>query len=320
MRYLLGDLSEDERARMEGAFFTDDSKFEAMRIAEDELVDAYVRNELSSAEQLQFEKNLLSSPRISERVNFARTLAEKINSAQSPDAEVSIEPVPSITSPRTESKTPWWKRTLFTQPAFSMAMAVILVLVAGFVLISGWRLKNESNRIANEQAALQRRQEELDRQSREQRSQSDQRAAELQRARDQLAQDQKRFEDFKRTSETGQRSTLGSIVPFLLTPGGSRGSGEGHDFVIGPEASTAKLELALERNDYARYSVTIENAEEKPVISKSGLKTRNGTSLTLMVPTKMLRPDNYIVTVKGINASGTSEPVANYQFRVLKKN
>jgi hypothetical protein len=39
-----------------------------------------------------------------------------------------------------------------------------------------------------------------------------------------------------------------------------------------------------------------------------------------MVPTRLLPQDDYIVTVKGINASGTSEIVGYYQFRVLKKS
>ena len=55
MRYLLGDLSEDEKTRMEEAFFADNARFEELELAEEELIDAYVRDNLSLKERRQFQ-------------------------------------------------------------------------------------------------------------------------------------------------------------------------------------------------------------------------------------------------------------------------
>lgn len=328
MRYLLEDLSEDEKNRMEDAFFADDSKFEAVELAEDDLIDAYVRNELSPEEQRQFKAKLLSSPRILERVNFAKALAEKADSFLSSEAQRSIELAPSFTPPADKPQTRWWGGFLAQRPAWGLAMAAcaLLILVAGFVLLFGWlRLRNESERLASERAALERRKEELDKLSGEQRSTSDQQTAELQRERDQLAQDRKRIEDLKRgqnREEPGKGSTLGSVVHLLLTPGGSRSSGAGHDFPIGPEASTVKLDLALERNDYRSYIATIETPDGKVFVSRKWLKAHNdgsGQVVTVQIPVRLLPPNNYNVTLKGVASSGTPEDVGIYSFRVLKR-
>jgi len=72
MRYLLGSLSEDERNRLEENFFADDAKFEELEVLEDELIDDYVAGELSPDERRQFESKLKQSPRLVERVHFAR--------------------------------------------------------------------------------------------------------------------------------------------------------------------------------------------------------------------------------------------------------
>jgi hypothetical protein len=306
---------------MEEAFFADDSKFEALGIAEDELIDAYIRNELSPEEQEQFKSNLLKSPRIRERVNFARVLAKKANSVLPPQTAEPIEPAVTFRAPTTNPRTRRWGGFFSQRPAWGMATAAgtLLILVASFLLVSGWlHDRNESRRLAGVRE-VQRQKEELDKQSREQQSKREQEDAE--RRREQLAQEQKRLEDLKRAqnqNEAGQRSALGAVVPFLLTQGSSRGSGGGHDLVIGPQHLTAKIQLILDRNDYARYAVTIETADGQPVITKSDLKAKEN-SLILMVPTKRLPRNDYLVTVNGFNASGTPEPAATYQFRVLKK-
>jgi anti-sigma factor RsiW len=71
-RYILGELSEHERERLEAEYFEDDDAFEQMLMAEEELTDAYVRGELSAEERAQFEKSYLSSPRGCERVRSGR--------------------------------------------------------------------------------------------------------------------------------------------------------------------------------------------------------------------------------------------------------
>ena len=73
--HLLGDLSEEERQEIEDRAFLDEEFFENLEAAEDDLVDARVRGELSDREQHRFDQSLGRSHRIRERLILAQGLA-----------------------------------------------------------------------------------------------------------------------------------------------------------------------------------------------------------------------------------------------------
>src|SRR5258706_8231199 len=131
-RYLLGKLSEEEAIRLEEHYFSDDAAFEEIGIAEDELIDAYVRGDLSAADREQFQRSLVSSERLGERVEFARMLVKSTSL--------------STQSLVIEKQRPAWWRAIFApsfadQPALRMAVAagVIVVLASAVALVVQWR-------------------------------------------------------------------------------------------------------------------------------------------------------------------------------------
>jgi hypothetical protein len=77
----LGDVSGSERELLEAEYFSDDEAFQKMLSAEDDLIDAYARGELSTEQRRLFEKQFLSSADGCERLRFARTLAEAVGEA-----------------------------------------------------------------------------------------------------------------------------------------------------------------------------------------------------------------------------------------------
>jgi len=322
----MGDLSEDERVRLEEAFFADDSKFESLELAEEELIDAYVHHELSPEEQRQLKAKIQASKRLVARVNFARILTEKANSFVSKKTEDSIQAATLAGSPAAKQKDRWWTEFFARQPSWGMAMAAcgLFILVAGIVLVSGWlRLRNESERLAAERTAVQRQKEELEKLSSEQRSEAEQLNAQLQRAQDQRTEDLKLIEELQQANKFQGKQTkesfLSSFATVFLTPGSLRSSGEQPKLTIGPGAQTARLQLALEKNDYPAYNATIKNANGTVVFHKNGLKPHHGGSrlqLLLSLPAKTLPPDDYIVHVDGVTASGQVETVNDYAFRV----
>src|SRR5262245_56466248 len=74
-RYLLGDLTEDEQVQVENRAFADGHYLATLEAVEADLIDAYVRGELSPAERLRFEQLFLASPSRRRKVDFARALA-----------------------------------------------------------------------------------------------------------------------------------------------------------------------------------------------------------------------------------------------------
>src|SRR3954467_11632978 len=80
--YLLGQLTEAEQAKVEDRAFEDAGFLEALEAAEADLIDSYVRHELSPADRRSFESRFLNSAQRRSKVEFARALAH-IDSSRS---------------------------------------------------------------------------------------------------------------------------------------------------------------------------------------------------------------------------------------------
>src|SRR5215472_7016895 len=75
VKYLLGNLTEEEQARVEDRAFADPDCLSALETAEADLIDAYVRGGLPQADRRGFERRFLTSPRRRSKVEFARAFA-----------------------------------------------------------------------------------------------------------------------------------------------------------------------------------------------------------------------------------------------------
>jgi hypothetical protein len=319
MRYLLGTLSEEEKAGLEDRFFSDDQEFEELEIAEEELVDCYVRGELSPDDRKRFEKTLLSSPRLVERVQFAKVLANKVAS--------SLATASSAQTHKPKSMRVWW-RTLFgtsfdQRPAFGMALALALLLLISVGFAIGWlKLRSESQQRAVEQAALQQREHELEKQSAEQQSKNNQLEEELAKERKQRETQDKLIEELraqKQPAESGSKAGT-SIASILLFPGGVRGAGKRSELTVGPETSTIQFKLPLESGEYRSYTATVLTPERTIVFQKASLKpTRNANTILLQLPAKLLPAGDYVIHVDGLTTSGAPESVDDYMFRLVKR-
>src|SRR6185295_19158945 len=74
VRYLLGLMSEQEAAKLEDVYLSDDDRNDELQAAERELIDRYVEGSLSKTERERFESLFLCSPGRKEKLRFARTL------------------------------------------------------------------------------------------------------------------------------------------------------------------------------------------------------------------------------------------------------
>ncbi len=324
-RYLLGALDEDDKARMEEAFFADDTKFEAIEIAEDELIDAYIRNDLSGTEEAQFRARLVASPRLVERVHFARALAQKADSFSETEVAESIpRPVP-VSSAKPKPKHRWLAGLFAQQPAFATPLAVcaILILVAGVVLIS--RFRSESVRREAERAAVQRQKDEADKLAREQQAREAKLAADKQ-AKDQRPEDPKSPDESQPANKVKEPPTpqprLSTVATVLLMPGSLRGGGSQSILTIGPGTTTARIQIALATNEHPTYIVTIKPAEDETgVFRRIRLKSpiaRSAPYLFLSLPSKDLISGAYIVHLDGLTPSGQMDNLDDYSFQVVK--
>src|SRR5262245_30384417 len=72
VRYLLGELTEQECDELEGAYFAITDGFEELQVVEQELMDVYVAGELFAERRLRFESRQV--PGEHRDVRFARAL------------------------------------------------------------------------------------------------------------------------------------------------------------------------------------------------------------------------------------------------------
>ncbi|MDQ3818242.1 MAG: CHAT domain-containing protein [Acidobacteriota bacterium] len=128
--YLLGELSQEEARRLlEERILTDDAFFEELLIAEDELIDDYLKNALTDEEKSRFEDHFLLTEERRRKLKFARALKKYV----SEETFEATEKAPAIVlKPQHTSRL----SAFFGSPLRAVAAVLILAaLGAGF-----WRL------------------------------------------------------------------------------------------------------------------------------------------------------------------------------------
>src|SRR5215471_18374919 len=147
-RYILGQLSEEERSQVEEEYFADSGFFEEMVAVENDLIDSYVAGRLSGVELQQFENHFLSSPEHRERVEFARSLL-----GSGPKAERSS----SLPAPAT------W-RLRWPAPALRFAAAAVFLALFAcgiWLAVRNIRLGHELKQMRSSQTRLEQEQQNL---------------------------------------------------------------------------------------------------------------------------------------------------------------
>lgn len=313
-RYLLGTLSEEEEIRVQEQF-SGEHGFEELEIAEDELIDVYVRDELSAGDRICFER-MLVSPRLTERVELARLLAHRAASRTPAPTEVD-KPLPKIS---------WWRKFFgLTNPGSStlvpafMTTVAILLLAGLALLFLGLRLRRESQQLTAHQQQI----ETLQRQLEEQKKTNSQ----LQTDRDQARRQNQELEDklmaeIQRAEEQRTQS-LGSIVTSFLTPyAGTRGEASSEKKIeITKNTRAVNLKMDVEHGDYPRYQATVQNFDRKPIRLCRALRPLPGRRkyISCVVPASRLTAGTYQVHVEGLQQDGTPENFDEYTFRIIAR-
>ena len=148
VRYLLGLLSDDEAERVDRLSVSSDEVAWRLRIAEDDLVDAYVRGTLDGEAIERFESFYLSTERRRQKVTFARTFVAAIDRRGGSPKSPSLR---RATVPRS------WK-------AWRLAAAAAMLLVAGLALREYLRLRTDLTVAQSVSTGLSSRARELERQ------------------------------------------------------------------------------------------------------------------------------------------------------------
>jgi len=290
--YLLGNLSEEQQIEVEDRAFSDPEYLRALEDAEADLVDSYVRGELTASDRRQFEGRFLTSTQRRNKVAFARALAQVAGEFQPSRPVVRERPSP--------------RRGLLSlfagfHPAvqFAAGMAV-LVIIAG----AAW-LAVQNSSMRSRMAAMEAQRIELENR---------------QRTLQQQLSQQARVPEPQGTSTTAERPPL--IASMVFLSGLPRAESRVQQLALTPGTRLVHMEIQLEsRDDFPRFRVEIHTRSGDDVLVLSGLTRRraNGAdSVSLDVPAAALSAGEYELALKGLSDSHATD-IGYHYFRVQKQ-
>ena len=309
-RYLLGELAEAEQAALEQELLIDRGKFDQVWAVENELVDSYVRGEMSRADRKRFESHYLATPLHRERVAIAESFLTEIDQTVGERVEVS-EKEPVVHWGRSfPLRSP---RPVFG-PVFAMVLVMALLLTFSLVwsYIERARLTGQIAKVQKEaqteHAFLRQRERELA--SRNQ---------EIEKEIADVSQHNKQLKaELEQLRRWGQ-STPSTFHSYLLAPASIRSQKGPPQTTISLSAGKARLLMELGDNDYANYQAVFQTIEGREILRRRIGNVRFGKDrafTTLPVKAGEIPKGDYILILFGQTADGKSEEIERYFFRV----
>ena len=301
--YLLGDLPEEKQSEVEDRAFQDEQYLQEILAAESDLIDEYVRGELSGRARQQFESRFLASAERRRKVEFARALASVAPEFAAKEKRA-IAPA-AVRGPGTLAA---FLRGLNPAARFSLAAAALIVVIGGsWLAAEGLRLRSELSELRAEQQSREREQRVLQQQIAEEQARREDLSAQLERE----------------LEKSATQPSQPAVVSLALWPGISRSGGARPKLVLPQAARRVRIQIGVEPEDeYQSFSAELRAPGGQPVWAQGGLSARPvraGRAVTLNLPASILKAGEYELALKGVTGQGKTEEIGYHYFDVLKK-
>lgn len=299
IQYLLGSLPEAETARLDELSIADDEFVSRLGAAENELVDAYVRGELSGDDLRRFSAHYLSSQRRRDKVAFADALRlREIREAAPAARAAAVKPA---------RRSAAWRFLTISGPAPAWAfagVAALTLVAAAYLLVANRRLQQESTHPQSDRASLEDRVRDL--QTRRERTRSVD--AGVPKEPDGGGRARAKVEPLR-------------LASLLLDPP-TRGLGRVERLAVPPATDTVSLNLQLETDEFPRYRVSLKAAANDRTVWRADKleSTLEGDRrvIAVLVPAALLTPGRYFVELTGETRRGAAELLGTYAFEVVR--
>jgi hypothetical protein len=301
-RYLLGDVSEEERAEIEERFFADDDFYQSLLVAEDDLIYDYLRGAMDAKDRRLMEEQITASPRRRQKVELVKGLMQAANVTES-EGELSL----------------WQRLRDFFAPsrALQFAMAAMVLALAFGVYF----LLRQSSDLRGEVARLEQ-QRERDRQAAIERDKESERQLERERARAEelSAQLESEREEKERLAEEARRRQAEeqlSTQSLTLLPT-ARDRSDAERIVVNKNTARITIRLDLEGDlRYRSYRAEVRASAGNLVWNQTAQSNRK--AVVIQLPAGVLSDGEYEVMLKGDAGNGQFEVINYYYFVVTKK-
>jgi hypothetical protein len=294
-QYLLGEISEEERDRIERQYLADKDFLDELLSVEDDLVDEYALGELSSNEREQFERRLLATPAQREKVRQAQLLSKafcrrRFNAAQTEKAKAS-----GLSS--------WFSGF----PSFASAFALLLLFISTtWLFIRERQLSAKLQGMQTERTQIVQHEQDLQTKLQDE-----------QREKSELLQ---QLQNIPQTEPPQESTSTPTVATFVLPLTLTRGS-EGTSFTLKHGVDILQLRAPLTFGEYESYQAEFQSADGASIYSVTRLKARKttkGNTLLLRIPAKLLKGSDYVLRITGVAGDGHLEGVGFYSFRIIR--
>lgn len=331
-RYILGELPERERERLEVGLLADDRYYETLTALEDEiedeLIDQYLDDELTHEEREKFERAFLNTPARAHKLRVIRDLKDHLIVSGPRESQVKKnlkggdygQWLPAV--------------AIFQNPLFGFSSAAALTL-ALFCCVWLWMRANS----LEAQLRLARAENPTDSGPRG-------RVEQLEKDNQKLITELRLSEEKRRNAEEELLTLRGQDVlnpprpqdkepdlerrPFYasvtLFSSLRSGSGKGNTLTILPHNTEARLTVNVDRvdpDDYKRVRAVVKKQAGPEVWSSDnvGLQRRGQNARVLLkVPVERLAEDGlYVAELDGVTVDDQIGPIGLYTFRVMRK-
>lgn len=323
-QFLLGKLTEAETVKIEEEYFGENKYFENILLAENDLIDAYAKGNLSPEDERRFENRLLLNPSQRQRVEFAETLFKYASSLPAAE-ELNSAPV----------KSNWL--SIFAEFFSAKPLLSYSYAVAAFIFFGGalWLAVNNNlsqlpgnNELASAPAAeTEIRKPSIETPFEEQKPANKvNRESELVKDESSAAPRSPNVNENqsspKNRVEQPKKSAAPVFSTIILPLGLTRGGEVSKAFVIPAKANFVNLQLKFEEGNFPSYFAVIETVEGRHIWSgkiTKPAKNKNEKAVTAIVPARFLQKADYIITLKGLTKDGAYESVGDYSFTVDRR-
>jgi hypothetical protein len=317
--YLLGTLPEGEQDKLAERYFVDDTLFEQLLEVELELIDMYVRDQLSAEDRLRLESYLNSLPDGWHKVTVARALVKVIDEERLDAQAETIRPAAAL--PVSKSVGLW--QTLFgwlTQPVPAFVMATGLILFVGaliWLILRNQHLSQDKEQLLAQMQQREARQEQSLREVERKLSDEQARATQLQ-------QELEREKQLREAQPPVPSPALSlPMISWPLSSTAVRDPSKPAETVrLNPRAKTVALVIPVKgKQNYTGYEVELKTEDGKQILWKDSQPhippIRSGQNIVFHRPASQFTEASYKLTLTLISDKETK--TRDYYFAVVKQ-
>jgi len=291
---LLGRFADDERERFEAEFIGNEAMFDAVRAAEDEIVEQYAFGKLSDDESHAFETSYLSLDSGRRRLALTRSLIERSKFAAITPVTERVSLIDKLVSLLSSQRV-----------AVSTGFALLAILVGGI-----WIANRKTDEIAVQPTSTPSP-------ATTPQGRTPENIAPI--PTPEIAEVPKETDKPKDQMPTPTPKVERVPIPMVaLVAGSLRDGGKMPQLTIGKNADRALLNLKIDSNDYRSYAVQVVDPDGRVVSQARDLRGTKGR-VSAAISTSKLVSGEYIVKLSGIGTGGELESLADFPLRINRK-